>query len=337
MTDPTSILAFRNGSIGNTLVAVPALRALKRRYPRARLSVVVDPVGYELLEYCPWIDHLIVYDRRDRHGSLRGYLSLVGELRRQAPSHAVLFKRFLRNGLLAFLSGAAVRAGFSTEGKAHFLNLTIPYDETINIVDLNLKLAACMGAPSADRSLELHLTEADRSQGASLVEQRIGRGTPYVVAYYGGQTVPPESLLPVGVFARMLRSLTENRISVVLTGAGRHEKELATDILNALPHPVILMDLPIRVSAAIIKGASLMIGMNSGPTHIAAAVGTPLLVLIRPDTPTFSEQRKWLPVGNNVFPFQIPPDAQFDGWEWRAHESYERAHELLRQLTPAAI
>jgi ADP-heptose:LPS heptosyltransferase len=88
---PESILAFRNGSIGNTLVAVPALRALRRRYPQARLTVVVDPVGDELLAHCPWIDARIVYDRRGRDRGLAAWLRLVGRLRAVHPRHAVLF------------------------------------------------------------------------------------------------------------------------------------------------------------------------------------------------------------------------------------------------------
>ena len=57
--EPTSILAFRNGSIGNTLAAIPALRALRERFPQATLSVVVDYIGEELLKHCTWIDNMI--------------------------------------------------------------------------------------------------------------------------------------------------------------------------------------------------------------------------------------------------------------------------------------
>ena len=115
-TPPTSILCFRNGSIGNTLAAVPAMRALKSAYPEARLSVVVDSAGFELLEQCPWIAELITYDKRGRDRGLFGYGKLLRRLRRTKPSHAVLFKRFFRNGLLARLAGAPVRAGFHHAG-----------------------------------------------------------------------------------------------------------------------------------------------------------------------------------------------------------------------------
>jgi len=84
--EPTSILAFRNGSIGNTLAAVPALRALRRRYPQANLAVVVDSVCYPLLELCPWIDWLIVYDKHGAHRPLSAHWRLVRDIRSLHPS-----------------------------------------------------------------------------------------------------------------------------------------------------------------------------------------------------------------------------------------------------------
>ncbi len=210
-----SILAFRNGSIGNTLAAVPALRALHMRYPEARLSVVVDPVGQQLLEHCPWIARLIVYDKHGRDGGFGGWWRVVRELRSVAPTHAVLFKRFFRNGLLARLSGAPIRAGFNTAGRAPFLNRTQPYDETAPVVDLNLRLAALLGAPPAGRELEVFLTDADRQYAREILSQHSLEPKHYLVAHYGGLTTAPD-YLPVERFALLLRALNVQDEPVLL-------------------------------------------------------------------------------------------------------------------------
>ena len=69
MATPNRILVFRNGSIGNTLAAVPALRCLRESFPNARIHVLVDRQGNELLQNCPYLDSLVVYDR---NGADRG-------------------------------------------------------------------------------------------------------------------------------------------------------------------------------------------------------------------------------------------------------------------------
>jgi len=320
--EPTSILAFRNGSIGNTLAAVPALRALRQRYPQATLSVVVDPIGFQLLEHCPLCDHLVVYDKRGRHRSLLAQAALVRDLRKLKPSHAILFKRFFRNGLLAFLSGAGVRAGFRTDGKAPFLTHTVPYEERVHVVDLNLRLAALLDAASDDRRLEMFLTDGDQEQARDLLGS-----SPYVVAHYGGQTTPPD-FVPKERFVHLLRLIAGQDLRVVIIGSGRAETERAQALAAEVSAGYAATNLPLRVTSALIEGAELLVGFNSGPAHIAAAVGTPELVFFRSDKNTESEILKWSPISNCSRTF-VPPRSSADQ-EWA--EFMERvvctAHEL---------
>lgn len=335
MKQPTSILAFRNGSIGNTLVAVPALRALRKRYPTARISVVVDPLGYELLEQFSWIDQLIVYDKHNQHRSLSAQLRLIRELRRQKPSHAVLFKRFFRNGLLSYLSGADVRVGFRTDGRAPFLTHTVDYSETINVVDLNFRLAALLDAPIADRSLELPLSAADRHMADEFLRPKVQSCAQYVTAYYGGKTVAPD-FISLAAFAGLVRTIVRNEFPVVLVGAGQDETALAEEIAESLPLSIVATDLRLRVSAALIEKSALFIGLSSGPSHIAAAVKTPALVVLRPDAPTYSEETKWLPVGENIIPLTVPPHASADTWHLTSSSAIEQARESMALRMKAA-
>ncbi|MCX6600164.1 MAG: glycosyltransferase family 9 protein [bacterium] len=309
--EPTSILAFRNGSIGNTLAAVPALRALRRRYPQAQLAVVVDSLCYPLLELCPWIDRLIVYDKHGAHRGAIAHLRLVRELRSLRPSHAVLFKRFFRNGLLAYLSGAPVRAGFRTHGSAPFLNLTIPYRESVPVVDLNLELAAILGAPAAGRGLELFLSEHDENAAREFAA--VHGGSPYCVALYGGQTSSAD-FVSLPRFAALVRGLTGGACPIFVIGSGERESSLAVQLASNDARFVPALGLPLRVTAALMKHATLFVGFNSGPAHMAAAVHVPTVILYRPDAEVVSEIRKWCPPGDRVHPL-VPPAAN-DDTEW---------------------
>jgi ADP-heptose:LPS heptosyltransferase len=95
--------------------------------------------------------------------------------------------------------------------------------------------------------------------------------------------------------------------------------------------------LPIRVSAALIERATLMIGLNSGPTHVAAAVKSPALVLIRPDIPGYSEERKWLPSGDNIFSLQIRPDILSGKMDWGRILAVQQAREHLTHMRGAPV
>lgn len=303
---PESILAFRNGSIGNTLVAVPALRALRRRYPQARLTVVVDPVGDELLAHCPWIDARIVYDRRGRDRGLAAWLRLVGRLRAVHPTHAVLFKRFFRNGLLARLSGARVRAGFATNGRAPFLNLTIPYEEGANITRLNLCLAARLGASPEDAAPEFWLSAEDRAAADRWLAAHDLAGRRIVVAHYGGLSTPPTFLGP-GAFATLVRAAAGPDRRVALLGAGAAEAAWAAEVAGACPGARHAAGLSLRGAAALMARAELFLGFNSGPAHLAAAVGTSAHILFKPGPGAEREVAKWLPATPAAHAL-VPPD-----------------------------
>jgi heptosyltransferase-2 len=293
--EPESILAFRNGSLGNTLVAIPALRAIRKRHPGARLSVVVDPIGAELLGPCPWIDRLIVYDKRGKDRGPGAWLRLVRTLRETKPDTAVLFKRFFRNGFLARLSGARDRIGFSTDGRAPFLTRTIPYDEGESVTRLNLKLAALLGATDADPGTELWLTADDEREAGLFLAGRGLRDGGFLAAHYGGLSTPPGFMTPTR-FAAILEETGAAAQPVVLVGSGPREAAWGAEVAAHLPEAHAAHGLSLRVTAAILRRATLFVGFNSGPAHLAAAAGTPARIVFKPGPGMEAEIRKWLPL-----------------------------------------
>jgi len=330
--EPTSILAFRNGSIGNTLAAVPALRALRARWPSARITVVVDSIGYELLEYCPWIDRLIIYDKHGRDRGLLAQFRLVRTLRRLRPSHAVLFKRFFRNGLLAYLSGARTRIGFVTDGKAPLLNVTAPYEVGVSVVDIDLRLAALLDAPPVGRHLEVFLSESDAA-AADRITGHVEKAE-YIVAHYGGSTTQPD-FFPIERFATLLGRMCGMNHHVVLIGSGRSEEEWAREIASCDLNATVATGLPVRTTAALIRDAKLFLGFNSGPAHLAAAVCCPSLVVFKPDARVSEEIRKWLPPSESARAIVPPETDGDDAWDGFCNETTRTADELMGSRTPS--
>jgi len=299
-------LLFRNGSIGNTLVAVPAIRAIRQTFPEAHLSLILDSTGAALLKNCPLIDEIIVYDKRGEHRGLMPNLSFIGELRRCHPTHAVLFKRFFRNGLLALLSGAKERIGFETNGSAPFLNRTIPYQDGQDIVELNLQLAFLLGADkSASRELELWFDKATEAAAQEYRNRNNLLDRDYAAICLSGVTSPPD-YLATQQWQEIISRVGSFSERVVFLGAG-NEKRLAVSIASSLSRDTLLaFDLPILVMADIIRHARLFAGTDSGPAHIARAVRTPGVVFFRPAEDVALQIEKWCPKGARYRPL-VPP------------------------------
>ncbi|RQV94852.1 lipopolysaccharide heptosyltransferase family protein [bacterium] len=312
--EPTSILVFRNGSIGNTLVALPAIRALKDRFPNAALAVVLDSLGAELLQHVPFIDTIISYDKRGVDKSLSTQFRFVRKLRRLHPTHAILFKRFFRNGLLAFLSGAKYRIGFKTAGKAPFLNVTISYDESLHIAQLNLNLLALLGVDTKLESYSIPLSKEDQQEAVHALQAAELEGKRFVAVHYGGSTTKPD-FFPVRRMSELLRPVVKSRAELAFVAAGFDERVLAESAIAELGCGKLLCDLPVRAMAAVLSKASCFIGFNSGPAHIAAGVRTPGIVIYRPDLNVENEIRKWRPLFEKLTPV-IPPAADDDS-AWR--------------------
>lgn len=312
MTAPTSILVFRNGSIGNSLMAVPALRALRATFPSAQIAVVVDPIGEQLLRHCPYADQLIVYDKNGRDRGIAASLRIVRQLRSLRPSHVVLFKRFFRNGLLAYLSGANIRAGFVTDGKAPFLNLTTPYDLVTHIAHLNLRLVALLGAHSNDDRLEVFLSSEDRAAATEWLASNAVNPRSYVCAHYGGVSVGSK-FMPPEMFAQFLERKREGR-AVVFIGTGQAETDAGVRLKRLLGDSHVATNLPLRTTIALIEMAAAFAGFNSGPAHLAAACGKPGLVIF-PDDVYRKDGVRWRPLHD---PLRVlSADRNLSETQWR--------------------
>lgn len=311
--EPESILVFRNGSIGNTLVALPAIRALKEQFPQAALSVILDNTGTELLRHVPFIDQIITYDKRGADRGFAAQLHFVRRLRKRRPTHAILFKRFFRNGLLAYLSGAEYRIGYMTDGKAPFLNKTILYDETLHIAQLNLNLLSLLGIEQQLTTYSIPFSEKDQIHTTQVLEQANVEQARFVVVHYGGSTTKPD-FFPADRIQQLLQPLIDSGTNVVFIGAGPQEEALARETITQMGYGKLLMNLPVRIMAAVVSRARCFVGFNSGPAHIAAGVATPGVVIYRPDSGTENEIRKWRPLYDKLIPV-VPPREQQEA-EW---------------------
>lgn len=308
--DPRSILVFRNGSIGNTLAAVPALHALRDSFPATQITVVLDSLGRDLLQHCPYFDRVIVYNKRGNDEGLNGFLRVTKDLRHAEPDWAILLKRFFRNGLLARLSGARRRIGFQTDGRAPFLTESIPYDEGVTVAELNLRLIASTGAPASVSVLPEVFFGDDEHAAFATWRSESGLDSDYDVIHFGGIT-GGAGFLTMENRAALVRACVAARKGIVI-GRGERETAEAYELQKVLPHLRIATGIPLRLTMLLIAHAQRFIGTNSGPMHLAAASRVPGIALFHHDARFAAEAVKWRPLfdGLKIVPVAIEDDTK---------------------------
>ena len=286
------ILIVRLGALGDIVHALPVAAALRRAHPASRIDWLVSAKHREILDLVPVIDRRLVIN--DRGGASDGttMISTVKELRAQGYDVCIDLQGLMKSAILARLSGAARVIGFSAayarESMAR-LFYTDAYDggrggmfdprETRHVVDINLAVLGLLGIPPAPASFPI---EAVESEAARLAAEKTGGRYALLNpgAAWPNKRWPPERF---GAVAAAVRS-THGLMSVVLWGPG--EESLAAAVVSASSGAAVA-SAPTTIAdiVALARGAAVMVSGDTGPTHIASAVGTPVVGIYGPTRP----------------------------------------------------
>ena len=289
-------LIVRLGAIGDIVHAIPAAAALRAAYPDAIIDWLVDGRHRELLDLVTVIDHVIVLEKP----SIAGWVDVTRTLRSRRYDAALDFQGLLKSAVLARASGAPRVLGFSI---FHLREKTARpfYSESVeaeggHVVHKNLRLLERLGV--RDPAVRFPLASVD-SPAAEEVEAQAA-GAPIALLNPGGgwpnKRWDPRRFGEVASFLKEVRGFAP----FVLWGPG--EQELAASVVAAssgaarLAPPTRLQDL-----LALSRRARLMLSGDTGPLHIAAAVGTPIVSIFGPTDPV--RNGPWFPEDVSVSRF----------------------------------
>lgn len=286
------IVVFGPNWIGDAVMATPALRALRSRFPEARIVGVLKPLVSAALEGGPWFDDRIVYDPRSSSAN-RKTLAVLGKLRAERFDLAVLFPNSFRTAMLAFLAGIPRRVGYARGGRGLLLTdrLEPPADPKAGrvptpIVEYYVNLVRHLGARPDSLRTDLYTTPADE-QAADLVWSRLGLAEHHrVVALNTGGAFGPAKSWPSEHFGVLARRFADEIGAGVLVVCGPGERDAAREIVAHAGRPsvVSLADEPmgIGLTKACIRRAALLVTTDSGPRHFATPFDVPVLTLFGP-------------------------------------------------------
>lgn len=287
---PRTILVLLPNWLGDAVMCTPALRALKKRHPEARLMAAGKGACCAVLDGLPWLDGLLPLP--DRPGFIKS-LSIRGALASLEPELALVFPHSIRAAWLARLSGAPQRVGVDRGGRGFLLTQTLPRHSVqgkpaprYTALEY-LALAALTGAEDDGAGLELHADQAEIEAVSALIDP----GRPVVGIAPGAAFGPSKRWLPER-FAAVADALHASHRAQCLLMTGPGEEETRDAVLRSVKTPLIAhhggSSSIARLKAAIAR-VDLLIGNDSGPRHIAIAFKKPVICIMGSTAPAYTE------------------------------------------------
>ncbi len=283
---PPKVLIVRLGAIGDVVNAQVLANSIKEARPATFVGWVVHELARPLLAGHPSVDRVHVWPRASGWSGLRG---VVAELRREGYGLAVDLQRIAKSGALARLSGAPRVLGFDHARCKELAWLwsteRIPAGPPErHMLEWYLEFAAYLGLP---RPRELHRFPRDE-EAEAWAEQLVRELGSAPVLLQLGASKPGNRWLPTRAGELAAELSRELRAPVCLTG-GPGDEDQAAAALAAAGGPQVARDLVGRTGlpelVALARRAQLFVGSDTGPMHIAAAVGTPVVALFGPADP----------------------------------------------------
>lgn len=287
-----NIVVFCPSLIGDTVMATPTFRALRKRYPSGRLTAVVKPNVAPVLAGLDWFDEVVPFHPKAKDRGHRT-LPLVRRLRAERPDAAVLLPNSIRTAWISRLAGIPRRVGYDRYARGWLLTdrLQPPRDAAgkllpCPIVEYYLALARALDCPGDGVRLELATTPADEAAADEALAALGVDAKAGLVCLNTGGAFGPAKAWPVESFGILARRLAEECGAAVVALCGPSEREESRRIAEIAGHPnvVSLADqkLSLGLSKAMVRRADLLVTTDSGPRHFAAAFGTPVVSLFGP-------------------------------------------------------
>jgi heptosyltransferase II len=279
--------------IGDAVMCEPAIRGLRSLFPEAEITMLAKRAVAELFSAAPELSRVVVYDDKGSHAGLSGKWSLAGTLRRHGFDLAVLFQNAFEAAFLAWLAGIPRRYGYASDGRVFFLTTPVAVPSRscgVHQVEYYWNLLKPLGLSGGTSSPTLCVTaDESRQLDVRLAGAEVGLSD-IVIGINPGSTYGSAKRWLPERFAEVAQRLAERigqdenaQVVVVILGA-RGEESLGQDIAARINGRSVVLSgaTTIRELMAVVKRCRLLITNDTGPMHIAAACGVPVVAVFGP-------------------------------------------------------
>lgn len=282
--------------VGDAVMCIPALEAIRARWPDAEIALLGREWVSGLFQGQPWANRVMVFDHKQRHKGFFGLERLAREIRNEHFDTAVLFQNAFQAAWLAWRAGVPQRIGYARDGRSWLLTHAIlvpgPGEPLPHESFYYLKLLRRAGwldqVPKVERiSIQVAPEALERAEG--ILEQAGVPSFPRVlrVAIAPGAAYGSAKCWPVERYAALAdRLIAEFGADVILFGSAE-EREVAAKIAAAMKRPAVQLAGKTRIAdlPPLFASCDLFIGNDSGAMHVAAAVGLPVVAIFGPTDP----------------------------------------------------
>jgi lipopolysaccharide heptosyltransferase II len=353
--DGLRILCVRLDNLGDVLMTTPAFRAIKTTWPACSLTLLTSSVGAAIAEFIPEVDQVIPFDVpwvAGQPNQPEMVLDLANRLGQQQFDAAIIFTVQSQNPLpaamLCYMAGIPRVLGYCRENPYQLMTDWVPDPEVLvatrHEVIRQLELVQQIGCYTDDKHLSFRLSIADRQQARQQATTAgLDLHRPWLVLHPGVSEA--KRRYPAEQFVQAVSHLIRDfDYQIVLTGS-EGERPLTQAISNQLSGQALDLagQLTIGQLAGLLAEAPLLIANNTGPVHIAAAIGTPVVVLYAKTNP---QHTPWQ-VPNRVLYFNVPAALrsknrllqyfpEFPATEASPGAIVQAVHELMAEWQPIA-
>jgi heptosyltransferase II len=308
MTEPRKILVVQPSWVGDAVMATPTLRALRQRFPEARICYLMKRYVKPVFSGMPWVDQLITYRTGiTKKKAGKGLFDLAARLRAGRFDLAVLLPNSFQTALVCKMANIKRIIGYDRDGRGFLLSdRLLPRKEKgkfvpTPIMKYYLGLAYYLGAQQKDLTLQLFVTDAERRQAAEVLtrcglDAQITRpaaaGARPLVMLNPGAQFGAAKCWPAKYFAELADRMIGELDATVLISSSPKERRIVDAIMSAMNHSAVNLaanGLTLGALKEIVRRCDLMVTNDTGPRHIAAAFDVPVVTLFGPTHPEWTE------------------------------------------------
>jgi len=275
-----NILVIKLRAIGDVLLSTVVLKSLRSAFPDAKLDFLTERRSREVVEGNPTLSSVIIFDAKNDNS-----IGLILDVRRQQYDLVIDLFGNPRSALVTLLSGARYRVGYRFGWRKYCYNVvTEPRGDRVHNVDFNLDALRRIDIPITDTPLKFPVTPVadgfakEFFEGEKFVDKfviALNPGGGWLTKRWRGRH-----------FAELGDMLVERLGASILVVWGPGEEMIAGEIRNLMRHPAVLIPpCNLKQLAAILCRCGMLVTNDSGPMHIASAVGTPVVAIFGPTNP----------------------------------------------------
>ncbi|MDD5496285.1 MAG: lipopolysaccharide heptosyltransferase II [Candidatus Omnitrophica bacterium] len=293
------ILLIRLDKMGDIILSTPAIKAMRNAYPNSHIAFMAQPYVHDILKGNPYLDEVILYDKKERERGFFRNLRFVLKLRKKKFDLAVAFHPSNRTHMITFFAGIPERIGYDKK-MGYLLTRRIPHTKQFGLkheIDNVLDLLRYMGVEAKEKELYVSVGEHNERHAEHIFRDNgIGKDDIIVALNPGASCLSKK--WPWENFVKVADGLADRLAARIVIVASAEDKPIGNKIAEALKARPIDLSGATTVGdlASILRRSSLLISNDSGPVHMASALGTPTIVIFGRSNRGLAPAR-WGPTG----------------------------------------